>query len=69
MVSRVEQTVDRKPVKACGICHSTENLVGPYCGGPFMWYCKTCWKVVEVFLEGQERRRKFIKSLRKRRKK
>lgn len=56
-------------VKVCGICKSTEDLVGPYCGGPFMWYCRSCKKVVDAFLDGQKRHRTLIKSLREKRKK
>lgn len=64
-MSRVEQAV-----KICGICKSTtEDLLGPYCGGPFVWYCKRCRRTIDTFLDGQERHRKFIKSLREKRKK
>jgi len=50
--------------KECGICGSTEDLVGPYCGGPFMWYCRSCKKVVDAFLDGQERHRKLLRKRR-----
>jgi len=51
--------------KECGICHSTEDLVGPYCGGPFMWYCKSCKAVIDAFLIEQERHHRLLYGLRK----
>ena len=54
-------------MKECGICGSKKNLVGPYCGGPFVYYCASCKKVIDAFINGQERHRQFMENLRKNR--
>lgn len=33
----------------CGICHRNYNLVGPFAGGPFIWYCRSCREIIEDY--------------------
>ena len=52
----------------CGICGSTENIAGPSIGGPFAWYCESCKKIIDKFMDGVERHKKlFLTIVRQRR--
>ncbi len=37
--------------RPCGICgeKDTKKLVGPFAGGPFQYYCKHCYSIIDDY--------------------
>lgn len=64
---KVTCVVDCKPsfIKRkheCGICHASNDLVGPFIGGPSAYYCKKCLGVIRKYTELQkEHHERFVK--------
>lgn len=51
-------------MKKCGICGSEKDLVGPFIGGPFAWYCETCKEIVDKYVKGHEDHQEIFESIR-----
>jgi len=60
-------TYRKKP--SCGLCGSTEDLKGPYAGGPFAYYCELCKAIIDKYNEGHRELKKFWREKRAKRKK
>jgi hypothetical protein len=43
----------------CGISGKEKKLIGPYCGGPFSWYCADCKKIIDKYNEGVKTHQKL----------
>jgi hypothetical protein len=52
-----------KKMKKCGLCGSTENLVGPHAGGPFTYYCKSCKELIGKWEKAKKEHRDFLFAL------
>jgi len=51
-------------MKECGICGAKDEVMnGPYCGGPFVWYCVKCRRIINIYLEGLEAHRAWFKRV------
>ena len=51
----------------CGIC-GEQATVGPFAGGPIVWYCEECHWRIQKFCEALEKHREFWRKLGKQRK-
>ena len=52
----------------CGICKKIfpiKDLIGPFCGEPFTWYCKTCKKTIDIYTEGVKKHKEWFDEIMK----
>ena len=49
--------------RECGLCGSTENLVGPHAGGPFVWICKNCKELIAKWEKAKKEHHDFMMRL------
>ena len=38
----------------CDVCQKKVAELGPYAGGPFSWYCKSCKNIINIWEESNE---------------
>lgn len=53
---------EEERIRQCGVCNywfTIPELDGPYCGGPFTYYCKPCKKIIDTYTEGVKKHKEW----------
>ena len=47
----------------CDVCQKKVAELGPYAGGPFSWYCKSCKNIINIWEEDKRKHHEFIQKI------